>query len=193
MAGDVNKKRGCFGERKLPDYYEAYHDEEWGVPVYDDRLLFEMLCLEGAQAGLSWDIILQKRDGYRLAFHNFEIEVIARLSDEALEALRENRSIVRNRLKIYSVRKNAIIVRQLQAEFGSFSNYMWAFVDHQPQINHWHTTDQIPTHTPLSDHIAKQLKKRGMSFVGTTIIYSYMQAIGMVNDHLVSCWRRTDC
>ena len=181
-------KARCFGNKPGQDYYADYHDNEWGVPVYDDRLLFEMLTLEGAQAGLSWETILRKRQGYRDAFHNFDISAIIAMTDDALEALRENEAIIRNRLKIYSVRKNAIIFRQIQQEHKTFSNYIWAFVDHKPLINHWQSFEEVPISTPLSDTISKDLKKRGMSFVGSTIIHAYMQAIGLVNDHHAGCW-----
>ena len=181
-------KARCFGNKPGQEYYAAYHDTEWGVPVHDDHLLFEMLTLEGAQAGLSWETILRKRDGYRTAFHQFDIDKIIAMRDDELEALRTNEMIIRNRLKIYSVRKNAIIFRQIQEEFESFSHYIWAYVNHIPIINHWQSFDQVPTRTSLSDMIAKDLKKRGMSFVGSTIIYAYMQAIGLVNDHHAGCW-----
>ena len=188
MCAVSKKPRGCFGDKPLPDYYERYHDEEWGVPVYEDRLLFEMLSLEGAQAGLSWEVILRKRDGYRRAFYQFDIEKVALMSDEALADLRQDAGIIRNRLKISSVRKNARVFQQIQSEYGSFSEYLWRYVDHTPIKNHWQSAAQIPTSTALSDALSKDLKKRGMSFVGTTIIYAYMQAVGLVDDHITSCW-----
>ena len=181
-------KNRCFGNKPGQGFYASYHDEEWGVPVYDDRLLFEMLTLEGAQAGLSWETILRKRQGYRRAFHNFDIEAVIAMSDDALEALRQNEGIIRNRLKIYATRKNAIIFKQIQEEFDSFSAYLWRFVDGQPLINDWQSFDEVPVTTPISDAISKDLKKRGMSFVGSTIIYAYMQAVGLVDDHIQSCW-----
>lgn len=177
----------CFGNKPGEEFYAKYHDEEWGVPVYNDTQLFEMLILEGAQAGLSWTTILKKREGYRAAFHQFDVACVANMSDDELEALREQPAIVRNRLKIYSARKNALAFIQIQQEFGSFSDYLWAYVNHQPITNHWDKFEQVPITTVISDAISKDLKKRGMSFVGSTIIYAYMQAIGMVNDHLRSC------
>lgn len=174
-------------------FYVTYHDEEWGVPVHDDRQHFEMLILEGAQAGLSWETILKKRDGYRAAFHNFDVEQVAVMSDAALEALRENPAIVRNRLKIYAARKNAIVFRALQKEYGSFDTYIWSFVNGTPIISTLRTMSDYPARTELSDRISKDLKKRGMTFVGSTIIYAYLQAIGMVNDHTVDCFRRDSC
>ena len=181
-------KERCFGNKKGQAFYARYHDEEWGVPVFDDRLLFEMLILEGAQAGLSWETILRRREGYRAAFHGFDVTKVMAMGDEELEALRADEGIIRNRLKIYATRKNAIIFRQIQDEFGSFSNYLWAYVDHQPLINHWRDFSEVPVTTPISDALSIDLKKRGMSFVGSTIIYAYMQAVGLVNDHIQSCW-----
>jgi DNA-3-methyladenine glycosylase I len=175
----------CFGNTSKE--YAKYHDEEWGVPVYDDRLLFEMLILEGAQAGLSWETVLKKRQGYRDAFYNFDVQKVANMSDDELEALRSNEKIIRNRLKIYSTRTNAKVFIDIQTEFNSFSNYLWAFVDNKPLINHWSKFAEVPTSTNISDAISKNLKKRGMKFVGSTIIYAYMQAVGLVNDHLTSC------
>ena len=184
----VDNKNRCFGNKPGQEFYAFYHDGEWGVPVYDDRLLFEMLILEGAQAGLSWETVLRKRQGYRRAFHNFDIDKVIAMSDEALEALRHDEGIIRNRLKIYATRKNAIIFRQIQEEFNSFSAYLWGYVDHQPVINSWQSFDEVPVTTAISDAISKDLKKRGMSFVGSTIIYAYMQAVGLVDDHIQSCW-----
>ena len=181
-------KNRCFGNKPGQEYYAAYHDDEWGVPVYDDRLLFEMLILEGAQAGLSWETVLGKRDGYRRAFHGFDIDKVIAMSDDELEALRHDEGIIRNRLKIYATRKNAIIFKQIQIEFNSFSDYLWAYMNHKPQINHWQSFEEVPVTTPVSDAISKDLKKRGMSFVGSTIIYAYMQAVGLVDDHIASCW-----
>lgn len=181
-------KKRCFGNKKGQEFYAKYHDDEWGVPVFDDRLLFEMLILEGAQAGLSWETILRRRHGYRSAFHDFDLDKVIAMTDDELDALRVNDGIIRNRLKIYSTRKNAIIFRQIQSEFGSFSNYLWAYVDHRPVINYWRDFGEVPVTTPTSDALSKDLKKRGMSFVGSTIIYAYMQAVGLVNDHIQSCW-----
>lgn len=177
----------CFGiGNKL---YEEYHDNEWGNPVHDDRLLFEMLSLEGAQAGLSWETILKKRKNYKKSFFNFDPIKVSKMSDDDLEKLRENPEIVRNRLKIYSVRINAKIFIEIQSEFESFDNYIWAFVDNNPIKNNWENISDIPAKTPLSDKISKDLKKRGMKFVGSTIIYAYIQAIGILNDHAMDCWK----
>ena len=188
MAQKHAEKIRCFGGKPGQELYAAYHDEEWGVPVYDDKVLFEMLCLEGAQAGLSWETVLKKREGYRAAYHGFDIDKIIAMPDEELEALRYDDGIIKNRLKIYSVRKNAFIFRQIQQEFDSFSNYLWGFVNGKPILNRWDDHQQVPANTSLSDAISKDLKKRGMSFVGSTIIYAYLQGVGVVNDHLTSCW-----
>ena len=170
-----------------PDYVH-YHDTEWGVPVHDDRLLFEMLILEGAQAGLSWYTILKRREGYRENFKNFEIDKVARMSDAELEATLLDERIIRNRLKVFSVRKNALVFLQIQKEFGSFDKYIWAFVGGKPIVSRPKNMAEISAKTPVSDAISKDLKKRGMSFVGSTIIYAYMQAIGIVNDHFINCF-----
>lgn len=170
-------------------HYEQYHDHEWGIPVHDDAKHFEMLILEGAQAGLNWETILKKREGYRKAFKNFDVNQVSNMSDEELELLLQNPAIIRNRLKIFSVRINAKVFLAIQKEFSSFDNYIWRFVDGEPIINHWQNITQVPATSKVSDQLAKDLKKRGMKFVGSTIIYAYMQAIGMVNDHLTYCWR----
>ncbi len=169
-----------------------YHDKEWGVPVFDDRLLFEMLTLEGAQAGLSWATILKKRQDYKQAFDDFDVQKIANYDDKKVAELLENAGIVRNKLKIQSTLKNAKAFLAIQQEFGSFSAYIWGFVDGKPIDNHFVAPSDIPAKTALSDTIAKDLKKRGMSFVGSTIIYAFMQAIGMVNDHEVDCFRYSE-
>jgi DNA-3-methyladenine glycosylase I len=171
-------------------HYEHYHDTEWGVPVHDDRLLFEMLILEGAQAGLNWETILKRREGYKKAFGNFDVKKCAQLTDSQLEAQMDNEAIIRNRLKIWSVRKNAQAFIAIQKEFGSFDAYLWRFVGGKPKINQPKTLKNIPTSTPESDALSKDLKKRGMSFVGSTIMYAYMQAVGMVNDHIATCFCR---
>lgn len=183
-----NQIARCFGGGPGKEFYADYHDEEWGVPSYDDQHLFEMLILEGAQAGLSWETILKKREGYRQAFYNFEPTKVAAMTDPELEALRENPDIIRNRLKIHSARKNAKVFLEIQREFGTFSDYVWSFVGGKPIVNGWHSFSQVPVTTPESDALSKDLKKRGMSFVGSTIIYSFMQAVGMVNDHTKECW-----
>jgi len=185
-------KNRCFGHKAGQEFYGEYHDNEWGVPNYDDQHLFEMLILEGAQAGLSWETVLRKREGYRQAFHHFDLDKVIAMSDEELEALRENPDIIRNKLKIYSARKNAIAFRAIQQEFGSFSDYLWAYVDHTPIVNNWQAFEDVPVTTEISDALSKDLKKRGMSFVGSTIIYAYMQAVGLVDDHLADCWCRAE-
>lgn len=167
--------------------YVKYHDEEWGVPVYDDRKLFEMLCLEGAQAGLSWLTILKRREGYLAAFDQFDAEKIVQYDEEKLEALRNDERIIRNRLKIKSVVTNAESFLAIQKQYGSFSNYIWSFVDGKPLTNSWESSEQVPITTEISDRMSKQLKKDGFKFVGSTICYSYMQAVGMVNDHTTNC------
>lgn len=173
--------------------YQKYHDEEWGVPVHDDRKHFEMLILEGAQAGLSWETVLKKREGYKNAFNNFDVKKCANMPDNELEKLMKNESIIRNRLKIFSVRKNAIAFIAIQKEFGSFDKYIWDFVGGKTIVNNFTSISQIPAETETSKRISKDLKKRGMTFVGPTIIYAYMQAVGLVNDHITSCFRFNEC
>ncbi len=180
----------CFGDGPGKEFYANYHDQEWGVPVHEDRHLFEMISLEGAQAGLSWETILKRREGYQSAFHDFHPALVAVMSDEELEDLTLDPSIIRNRRKIFSVRSNARVVLLLQKEFGSLDAYLWGFVNHKPIVNHWKRKEEVPTCTEISDALSKDLKKRGMSFVGTTILYAFMQAVGMVNDHLTDCPRR---
>lgn len=187
-----DEKKRCFGGAPGKEFYAKYHDEEWGIPVHDDRHLFEMLILEGAQAGLSWETILKRREGYRRAFYHFEPIKVASMSDQELDLLRQDASIIRNRLKIYAARQNAQVFLQIQKEFGSFDRYLWAFVKQKPITNHWQTFKNVPVTTPESDALSKDLKKRGMTFVGSTIIYAYMQAVGLVNDHLADCWCRTN-
>lgn len=169
--------------------YRAYHDTEWGVPQHDDRVLFEFLILEGAQAGLSWRTVLEKRAGYRKAFADFDPVKVARYSDEKLEKLMLDPGIVRNRLKIWSARTNAQAFLKVQKAFGSFDAYLWGFVDHQPIDNRVQSMKDVPPRTELSDRLSKDLLQRGFKFVGTTIVYAYLQAMGLVNDHLVSCPR----
>jgi DNA-3-methyladenine glycosylase I len=168
---------------------ETYHDTEWGVPVRDDRALFEFLILEGAQAGLSWITILKKRDAYREAFDNFDAAKIARYKEAKLEKLLANPGIVRNRLKVHAAVSNARACLAVTKEFGGFHKYLWQFVDGRPIQNAWQVQGDIPASTPLSDAMSKDLKKRGFTFAGSTICYAFMQATGMVNDHLVSCYR----
>ncbi|MDB2324810.1 DNA-3-methyladenine glycosylase I [Alphaproteobacteria bacterium] len=184
-------KHRCFGNGAHQHILAEYHDSEWGVCVHDDRLLFEMLTLEGAQAGLSWDTVLRKRHGYKAAFHNFEIDLVAAMDDASLEALRENPAIIRNRLKIFSTRSNAIAIQAIQREFQSFSDYLWGFVDGRQTVNHFADVGQLPASTPLSDRISKDMKRRGLRFVGTTIIYAYIQGVGLVDDHVQTCWKRS--
>jgi DNA-3-methyladenine glycosylase I len=168
--------------------YMKYHDKEWGKPVYDDQTLFEFLVLESAQAGLSWIIILRKRESYRKAFAGFDILKIASFTEDDVECLMLDSGIIRNRLKIKSTISNAQAFLNIQKEFGSFSNYIWGFLpDKKTIINHWTDHKQVPPRTELSDQISKDMKKRGFKFFGTTICYAYMQATGMVNDHMVSC------
>jgi DNA-3-methyladenine glycosylase I len=169
--------------------YAAYHDDEWGVPLHDERALFELLCLEGAQAGLAWITILRKRDNYRRAFHGFDPERCAAMSDAELEERMSDPGIVRNRLKVFGVRKNARAFLELQAERGSFDAYLWGWVDGKPLINARQGSGDLPASTPLAEAISKDLKKRGFTFVGPTIVYAYMQSTGVVDDHAVTCFR----
>ena len=168
-----------------------YHDEEWGVPVRDDRLWFEFLVLEGAQAGLSWDTILRRREGYRAAFDQFDPAVVARYDERIVEALLADPAIIRNRLKVTSAIRNARAFLQIQEEFGAFDTYIWRFVEGRPLKNSWHAPTEVPARTERSDALSKDLKRRGFTFVGSTICYALMQATGMVNDHLVGCFRHT--
>lgn len=172
------------------ELYRSYHDNEWGVPSWDERYLFEMICLEGAQAGLSWITILRKREGYRAAFANFEREKVAAFSDEQLAKLVTNPEIVRHRQKIESVRQNARAAIATAKAYGSFAEFVWSFVDGKPIVNHRARREDVPTATPESDALSKGLKRQGFKFVGTTICYAYMQAVGMVNDHSAECFRR---
>ena len=173
--------------------YVRYHDEEWGVPVRDDKTLFEFIILEGAQAGLAWITVLRKREGYRDLFDDFEVQKIARYSDKKLEKILLDPRIIRNRLKVFGARKNAKAFIQVQKEFGSFAEYMWGFVDDTPIQNAWKDMASLPATTEISDAMSKDLKKRGFTFVGSTIMYAHMQATGMVNDHSVDCFRRKEC
>ena len=165
----------------------AYHDTEWGVPSHDDNYLFEMLILEGFQAGLSWSLILNKRENFRNAFDNFDYKKIAKYDEKKLAELAKNKGIVRNKLKIAASVKNAVAFMEVQKEFGSFDKYIWSFTDNKQIINKWEDVSEVPATTELSDKISKDLKKRGFKFVGSTIVYSFLQAIGIIDDHLVSC------
>lgn len=180
-----NRCQWC-GEDSL---YVNYHDQEWGVPVYDDAKLFEFLILETFQAGLSWITILRKRENFRKAFDDFNYKIIANYSDEKFEELMQNTGIIRNKLKIKATITNAIAFMKVQDEFGSFSNYIWKFTDGKPIINKWDSLSEVPATTELSDSISKDLKKRGFKFVGSTVVYAHMQATGMVNDHIKDCFR----
>ncbi|HMI07920.1 MAG TPA: DNA-3-methyladenine glycosylase I [Flavobacterium sp.] len=171
--------------------YEKYHDEEWGVPVYDDKKLFEFLILETFQAGLSWITILRKRENFRKAFDNFDYKKIARYPEEKIEALMQDAGIIRNQLKIHAAVSNAVAFMKIQDEFGSFSNYIWGFVDNKPIVNNLRNLSQVQATTPVSDMISKDLKKRGFKFVGSTVVYAHMQATGMVDDHVADCWKKT--
>lgn len=173
--------------------YIDYHDREWGVPVWDDRVLFEFLVLEGAQAGLSWLTVLRKRENYRKAFDGFDPAKVARYNSRKIESLLQDPGIIRNRLKVNAAVQNAKSFLAVQEEFGSFSDYIWRFVDGKPVVNRFKTLSEIPASTPLSDRISADLKKRGFKFVGSTIVYAHMQATGMVNDHLISCPRHKEC
>jgi DNA-3-methyladenine glycosylase I len=173
--------------------YIAYHDEEWGVPVRDDQTLFEFLILEGAQAGLSWITILRKREGYRKLFADFDAKKVAHYTDAKLDKLLQDPAIVRNKLKVYGGRKNARAFLQIQEELGSFSDYIWGFVDDKPIQNRRRSMKDVPATTEISDALGKDMKKRGFTFVGSTIMYAHMQATGMVNDHTVNCFRHKEC
>lgn len=184
-------KRCDWGESENP-LYRDYHDNEWGVPVHDERLLFEMLILEGAQAGLSWSTIINKRENYKKAFDNFDFEKVAKYNDKKIEELMNNPGIVRNRRKIISTIINAQAFIKVQEEFGSFDKYIWGFVDYKPIQNEFKKPNEWPAKTPLSEKISKDLLKRGFKFVGPTIVYALMQAIGLVNDHLTYCFRHNE-
>ena len=173
--------------------YQDYHDNVWGVPVHDDTTLFEFLLLEGAQAGLSWITVLRKRENYRAAFDGFDATKIARYTVKRVEKLLQNTGIIRNRLKVQSAVSNARAFLEVQAQFGSFDRYMWDFVDGRPIINHFESMKDVPASTPMAEALSKDLKKRGFRFVGPTIVYAHMQATGMVNDHLVGCYRHAHC
>ncbi|MBD5112858.1 MAG: DNA-3-methyladenine glycosylase I [Ruminococcaceae bacterium] len=187
----MNEVNRCGWEGSDPVYI-AYHDNEWGIPEHNDRKLFEMLILEGMQAGLSWITILRKRENFRAAFNNFDPEKVAAYDDTKITELLQNAGIIRNRGKITAAVTNAQHFLEIQREFGSFDAFIWKFVDFKPIINHFETLAEVPAKTELSDKISAELKKRGFKYVGSTIIYSFMQAVGMVNDHLVFCFCHTD-
>lgn len=189
LGADMVHRCGWCGDDAL---YVSYHDRDWGVPLYDDRKIFEMLTLEGAQAGLSWLTILRKRDSYRRAFRGFDIPAVATLADDDLEHLRHDEGIVRNRLKIASVRTNAQAALRVIEQYGSLAAYLWCFVDFQPIGNQWQESGEVPNQTPVAQAMSKDLKKKGFTFVGPTICYAFMQSVGMVNDHLVSCFRHQE-
>jgi DNA-3-methyladenine glycosylase I len=180
----------CFGDHN--ELYAQYHDREWGVPVHDDQVLFEFLILEGAQAGLSWETVLKKREQYRVAFAGFDPERVARFTPARVEKLLLNPGLIRNRLKLAGAVKNANAFLVVQREFGSFDRYAWEFVGGSPKQNAWRSMQEVPASTAESDALSKDLKKRGFTFVGTTIIYAWMQAVGMVNDHFVGCPRHAE-
>jgi DNA-3-methyladenine glycosylase I len=178
----------CFGDNN--PLYAAYHDAEWGVPVHDDRVLFEFLILEGAQAGLSWETILRKRENYRRAFAGFDPSRVARFTPARVAKLLKDPGLVRNRLKIQGAVRNAKAFVAVQREFGSFDSYVWRFVGGKPRVNRWRSMKQVPATTPESDALSKDLKRRGFTFVGSTISYAFMQAVGMVDDHCDACYKR---
>ena len=188
MAGKSTGVMRCAWARS--ELSIRYHDEEWGVPVHHDRTLFEFLILEGAQAGLSWETILNKREHYRTAFDGFDPSFVVRYDRRKVQQLRRNPGIVRNRLKIASTVQNAKAFLRVQEEFGSFDQYLWRFVGAKPRVNSWKSLDRIPARTAESDALSKDLKRRGFNFVGSTICYAFMQAVGMVNDHVIGCFRR---
>lgn len=172
------------------DLYRKYHDEEWGLPVFDDHKLFEYLLLETFQAGVSWHLILKKRENFRKAFLDFDYEQIAHFGDYEVQELMKDAGIIRNTLKIKSAISNAQAFIKVQEEFGTFSQYIWGFINHEPIVNHYNELSEVPAFTPLSEKICKDLKKRGFKFIGPTTMYAHMQATGMINDHLLSCWKR---
>lgn len=185
----MSDKNRCQWVEGQFDQYIQYHDEEWGVPVHDDKTHFEFLILEGAQAGLSWSTILKRREGYRKSFANFDPEKVARFDEEKIQELLQFEGIIRNKLKVRSAVTNAQKFLEIQDEFGSFDTYVWSFVDGEPIVNHWKSMKEVPATTKESDALSKDLKKRGFKFVGSTIMYAYMQACGLVNDHTIDCFR----
>jgi DNA-3-methyladenine glycosylase I len=190
MSIETNEGRcnWCLGH----ELYEKYHDEEWGMPVHDDQKLFEFLILEGAQAGLNWLTILKRREGYRKAFANFDPQVVSKFNEADYERLIQDTGIIRNKLKVRSAILNAQLFLNIQKEYGSFNQYLWSFVDHESIRNNRESMENVPATSPESDAISKDLKKKGFKFVGSTIMYAYMQACGLVNDHLTSCFRHSE-
>jgi DNA-3-methyladenine glycosylase I len=180
----------CFGNKAGSELYAKYHDEEWGRPIHDDRDLFELLILEGFQAGLNFELILKKRDAFRKAFHNFDVNKVQNMKDDELELLLQDKSIIRNRRKIFSVRQNAIVFIEIQNEYGSFNNYIWGFVNNKPIKTNFKNFKDTPCFSPLSIKISKDLKNRGMTFVGKKITYSFMQAAGLLDEHAETCHLR---
>jgi len=189
----LDSKKRCSWPEGASDEMIAYHDTEWGVPVRDDRKLFEMFSLGGAQAGLSWSIVYSKREGYRRLFHNFDIKKCSRMTDASLEKILTDPSIIRNRLKVLSVRRNAVAALKVIEEFGSLSGYLWSFVGGKPIVNRRQHVKDLPAISPQSDAMSKDMKKRGFTFAGSTICYAFMQGVGMVNDHEVRCFRWKEC
>jgi DNA-3-methyladenine glycosylase I len=191
-ATSSEKTRCPWSEGVSPAYLE-YHDTEWGVPVHDDQKQFEFLILEGAQAGLSWSTVLHRRAGYRRAFADFDPHKIARFTPARIEKLLLDSGIIRNRLKVTAAVSNARAFLELQSAFGSFDRYIWGFVDGRPVVNHWQKQSEVPATSAVSDALSKDMKKRGFSFVGSTILYAHLQATGLINDHLVDCFRHAEC
>lgn len=191
MAVDFADPMRCAWS-EVSDSERRYHDEEWGVPLRDDQQLFELLCLEGAQAGLSWRTVLDKRDHYRKVYHCFDINKVAVMTDGELKNLLGDKGIIRNKLKVFGFRKNAQAAQKMTQQYGGLAQYLWQFVDDQPVVNNWQTEADVPARTEQSDAMSRQLKKDGFTFVGSTICYAFMQASGMVNDHVVGCWRHPD-
>jgi len=193
MAEPSEARQRCPWSLGVNELYVAYHDDEWGVPLRDDQAQFEFLILEGAQAGLSWSTVLNKREGYREAFEGFDAERMARYSDKQVATLLENPAIIRNRLKVAAAISNAQAYVEVQEELGSFSDYLWSFVDDRPIQNAWQRQQDVPATSPESERLSRDLKKRGFKFVGSTIMYAHMQATGMVNDHITGCYRHAEC
>lgn len=184
-----NNKTSCSWVNLKNPLYIEYHDQEWGIPLHDDRKLFELLCLEGAQAGLSWETILNKREEYRKCFYDFYPEILVTKTDEELLERIQQFGVIKNKLKTLSIKKNAIAYYKIVADHGSLDNFLWSFVDHKPIINHWDNYKDAPTFTETSINISKALKKYGVAFVGPVICYAFMQAAGLMSDHEVGCWR----